>query len=135
MKTSNLLSPVLAALLVVSCSPKAYRNAVRDEQPDGGAFTERTVPVVYKVIPDGQVTLRFYEDMPDVAYISAADFQSVVLPGSHMTVTHTGAGEYTLTNADAKAVVNVNTETFTSDQFEAFTNQMGLLQPGMPNVY
>ena len=135
MKTSKLLSPVLAALVVVSCSPKAYRNAVRDEQPDGGAFTERTVPVVYKVIPDGQVTLRFYEDMPDVAYISAADFQSVVLPGSHMTVTHTGAGEYTLVNADAKAVVNVNTETFTSDQFEAFTNQMGLLQPGMPNVY
>ena len=135
MKTSKLLSPVLAALVVVSCSPKAYRNAVRDEQPDGGAYTERTVPVVYKVIPDGQVTLRFYEDMPDVAYISAADFQSVVLPGSHMTVTHTGAGEYTLVNADAKAVVNVNAETFTSDQFEAFTNQMGLLQPGMPNVY
>ena len=135
MKTRTLLFPVLAALLVVSCSPKAYRNAVRDEQPDGGAYTERTVPVVYKVIPDGQVTLRFYEDMPDVAYISAADFQSVVLPGSHMTVTHTGAGEYTLVNADAKAVVNVNAETFTSDQFEAFTNQMGLLQPGMPNVY
>ena len=135
MKTRNLLSPVLAALLVVSCGPKAYLNAVRDELPDGGAYTERTVPVVYKVIPDGQVTLRFYEDMPDVAYISAADFQSVVLPGSHMTVTHTGAGEYTLVNADAKAVVNVNAETFTSDQFEAFTNQMGLLQPGMPNVY
>ena len=135
MKTRNLLSPVLAALLVVSCGPKAYLNAVRDEQPDGGAYTERTVPVVYKIVPDGQVTLRFYEDMPDVAYISAADFQSVVLPGSHMTVTHTGAGEYTLVNADAKAVVNVNAETFTSDQFEAFTNQMGLLQPGMPNVY
>lgn len=117
----------LAALLVVT--------AFTPEKPDGGAYTERVVPVVTKVAPDSKVTLRFYEDMPDVAYISAADFQSIVLPGSVMKVTHTGPGEYTLTNADATAVVNVDTDVFVSDQFEAFTNQMGLLQPGMANVY
>jgi hypothetical protein len=108
---------------------------VPDEQPDGGGYTERTVPVVYKVIPDGQVTLRFYDALPDVAYISVADFQSVVLPGSVMTVTHTGPGEYLLVNAEATATVNVRDDVFVSDGFEAFTNQMGLLQPGMPNVY
>ena len=117
----------LAALLVVT--------AFTPEKPDGGAYTERVFPVVTKVAPDSKVTLRFYEDMPDVAYISAADFQSIVLPGSVMKVTHTGPGEYTLTNADATAVVNVDTDVFVSDQFEAFTNQMGLLQPGMANVY
>ena len=117
----------LAALLVVT--------AFTPEKPDGGAYTERVVPVVTKVAPDSKVTLRFYEDMPDVAYISAADFQSIVLPGSVMKVTHTGPGEYTLTNADATAVVHVDTDVFVSDQFEAFTNQMGLLQPGMANVY
>ena len=117
----------LAALLVVT--------AFTPEKPDGGAYTERVVPVVTKVAPDSKVTLRFYEDMPDVAYISAADFQSIVLPGSVMKVTHTGPGEYTLTNAEATAVVNVDTDVFVSDQFEAFTNQMGLLQPGMANVY
>ena len=117
----------LAALLVVT--------AFTPEKPDGGAYTERVVPVVTKVAPDSKVTLRFYEDMPDVAYISAADFQSIVLPGSLMKVTHTGPGVYTLTNADATAVVNVDTDVFVSDQFEAFTNQMGLLQPGMANVY
>ena len=128
---------ILAVALLVSCSPKLYntKKAVPDEQPDGGAYTERTVPVVYKVIPDGSVTLRFYADMPNVAYISAADFQSVVLPGSTMAVTHTGLGEYTLTNAEASAVVNVRNDVFTSADFEAFTNQMGLLQPGMANVY
>ena len=131
-------SLLLATLLVaVSCSPRYYanRNRVPDELPDGGSYTERVVPVVTKIAPDGQVTLRFYDNMPNVAYISAADFQSIVLPGSTMTVTHTGAGQYTLTNADATATVNINDDVFVSDQFEAFTNQMGLLQPGMANVY
>ena len=138
MKTRFLSLLLLAATLAtVSCSPKYYanRNRVPDEMPDGGSYTERIVPVVTKIAPDGQVTLRFYDNMPNVAYISAADFQSIVLPGSTMTVTHTGAGQYTLTNADATATVNINDDVFVSDQFEAFTNQMGLLQPGMANVY
>ena len=131
MKTRILSLSVLA--FAVACSLKLYVQP--DEQPDGGSYTERVVPVVTKIAPDSQVTLRFYDDMPNVAYISAADFQSIVLPGSVMKVTHTGAGEYTLTNADATAKVNVNSDVFTSDAFEAFTNQMGLLQPGMANVY
>ena len=136
MKT-RLLSLLTLSILVaaVSCSPRMYSRKVADELPDGGSYTERVVPVVTKIAPDSQVTLRFYDSMPDVAYISAADFQSIVLPGSVMKVTHTGAGEYTLTNGDATAVVNINSDVFTSDQFEAFTNQMGLLQPGMANVY
>ena len=138
MKTRNLTLFALSAMIVaVSCSPRVYssKNKVADEQPDGGTYTERVVPVVTKIAPDSQVTLRFYDDMPNVAYISAADFQSIVLPGSTMTVTHTGAGEYTLANGDATATVNINDDVFVSDQFEAFTNQMGLLQPGMANVY
>ena len=128
----------MAALAILaSCGPKTVstRRGVADDQPDGGPYTEKTVPVVTKVAPDGQVTLRFYNDLPDVAYISAADFQSIVLPGSVMAVTHTGVGEYTLANGDAKAVVNVNKDVFVSSDFDAFTNMMGLLQPGMANVY
>ncbi len=128
----------MAVLAILSsCGPKTIssRRSVADDQPDGGAFVEKTVPVVTKVAPDSEVTLRFYNDLPDVAYISAADFQSIVLPGSTMTVTHTGIGEYTLANGDAKAVVNVNKDVFVSSDFDAFTNMMGLLQPGMANVY
>ena len=137
MKTRSLPLLLVSLVAMVSCSPKYYasRNRVADELPDGGSYTERVVPVVTQIAPDGQVTLRFYDSMPNVAYISAADFQSIVLPGSTMTVTHTGAGQYTLTNADATATVNINDDVFVSDQFEAFTNQMGLLQPGMANVY
>ena len=128
----------MAVLAILSsCGPKTIssRRSVADDQPDGGAYTEKTVPVVTKVAPDSEVTLRFYNDLPDVAYISAADFQSIVLPGSTMTVTHTGIGEYTLANGDAKAVVNVNKDVFVSSDFDEFTNMMGLLQPGMANVY
>lgn len=138
MKTKCLpLLLLTASVVAVSCSPKMYstRNRVPDDQPDGGTYTERIVPVVTKVAPDSQVTLRFYDDQPDVAYISAADFQSIVLPGSTMTVTHTGANEYLLANGDATALVNIADDVFVSDRFEDFTNQMGLLQPGMPNVY
>ena len=136
MKTRVLSLLTVATLVVaVSCSPRMYPRQVADEMPEGGSYTERVVPVVTKIAPDSQVTLRFYDNMPDVAYISAADFQSIVLPGSVMKVIHSGAGEYTLVNGDATAVVNVNSDVFTSDQFEAFTNQMGLLQPGMANVY
>jgi len=134
MKNRILSLSILATLTVaVACSPKVYVHV--DEQPDGGSYTERVVPVVTKIAPDGEVTLRFYDDMPNVAYISAADFQSIVLPGSAMSVIHSGAGEYTLKNADATAVVNINNDVFTTDGFDAFTNQMGLLQPGMANVY
>ena len=131
------LIPLAAAVVAVSCSPKVYstQNAASDEQADGGTYTERTVPVVTKIAPDATVTLRFYDDMPDVAYISAADFHSIVIPGSTLAVTYTGNGQYTLANGDATATVNIKDDVFVSDQFEAFTNQMGLLQPGMANVY
>lgn len=134
----TLIIPAVAVLAILSsCGPKAVttKSTVADERPDGGAYTEKTVPVVTKVAPDSKVTLRFYNDLPDVAYISAADFQSIVLPGSTMKVAHTGVGEYTLDNAGAKAVVNVNKDVFVSSDFDAFTNMMDLLQPGMANVY
>ena len=137
MRSKLFLYSIATVAILASCGPKARlgKTRVADEPADGGNYTEKTFPVVYKVIPDAQVTLRFYDALPDVPYISAADFQSIVLPGSTMTVSHTGVGEYTLANADASAVVNINTDVFASEDFEAFTNQMGLLQPGMANVY
>ena len=97
MKTKFYSISILATLLVVvGCGPRMYqaKSKVADELPDGGAYTEKVVPVVTKVASDSEVTLRFYDAMPDVAYISAADFQSIVLPGSVMKVAHTGQGEY-----------------------------------------
>ena len=131
MRNRSILFPTLAVIAILaSCGPKTVstKRAIADDQPDGGAFIERTVPVVTKVAPDGEVTLRFYNDLPDVAYISAADFQSIVLPGSTMVVTHTGVGEYTLVNGTAKAVVNVNKDVFDSD-IVSFEDLLGDVAP------
>ena len=101
-----------------------------------GAFTTKQVTVNRGGVDDGTVTLRFYADMPTVAYVSAADFQQLMLPGSTMTVTKTGADQYTLENRYATATVNTATEQFSSDDYMAFTNLMSLIQKdGMDNVY
>ena len=100
------------------------------------AFTAKQVPVNRGGEAGGTVTLRFYDDLPSVAYISVADFQALMLPGSQMTVTKTGDGQYTLENQYAKAMVNTATEQFSSDDYMAFTNLMSLIQKeGMDNVY
>ncbi len=64
---------------------------------------------------DGSVSLRFYDDMPSVAYISMADFQQLMLPGTTILVTKTSEGEYTLSGPFAEATVNITTEQFSTD--------------------
>ncbi len=102
---------------------------------EGGiSFETREVPVNRGGEEDGTVTLRFYSDMPSVPYISVADFQQLMLPGTTIKVTKTGRGEYLLEGPFAQASVNTTSEQFSSDDYMAFTNLMGLVQEGMDNV-
>ena len=102
---------------------------------DPTKYFTKQVPVNRGGQDGGNVTLRFYDDMPSVAYISVADFQELMLPGTTITVTKNGEGDYTLKNPFAEATVNTTDEQFLSDNYMAFTNLMGLIQPGMDNVY
>ncbi len=99
------------------------------------SFETRKVPVNRGGEVDGTVSLRFYKDMPSVPYISVADFQELMLPGTTIVVSKTGEGEYLLEGPYAKATVNTVTEQFSSDNYMAFTNLMGQLREGMDNVY
>ena len=98
-------------------------------------FATRQIPVNRGGEEDGSVSLRFYDDMPSVAYISMADFQQLMLPGTTILVTKTSEGEYTLAGPFAEATVNITTEQFSTDDYLGFTNMMGLVQEGMDNVY
>ena len=114
-------------------------NPVIPEEPeldaaDLTAYTVREIPVNRAGEDGGTVTLRYYEDMPDVPYISVADYHHLMLPGSSFSVTMTGGGQYVLTNANGTATVDTRMETLTSPDHEAFANMMDLAQPGMPNV-
>ena len=97
-------------------------------------FETRQVPVNRGGEDGGTVGLRFYSDMPSVPYISVADFQQLMLPGTTIAVSKTAESTYLLTGPYAKATVDIATEQFSSDDYMAFTNQMGQVQEGMDNV-
>lgn len=78
--------------------------------------------------------LRFYEDMPNVAYISVSHFQEMIYPGTTIQVQNFGNGKYVLTNPFGTAEVDTEKNIFTSSNYEAFTNMMGMVQQGMPNT-
>ena len=67
------------------------------------------------------VALRYYEDMPHVAYIAVADFQKMLLPSTTIQVSKMSASQYALTSSDGqKAVVNTADETMTFDDYLEF---------------
>ena len=113
------------------------------DNPSGGGgggdkdknYVERLVPVVD---PQGNalstVMLRFYNDMPNVAYINVSRFQEMMYPGTTIQVQSYGNSKYTLTNPCGTAKVDTDQDLFMSDNYEAFTNMMGMVQPGMPNT-
>ena len=102
---------------------------------DQTAYIEKMVPVNRDGNNSGTVAIRFYEDMPSVPYISVADFQGIVVPGTTVSVTKTGTGTYELKNAGGTLTVSTVAETCAFDDFLGFTNQMGLVQAGMENGY
>ena len=134
----------LAAVLCCTLTMTVFTACTDDndnsvQQPetnpdDQTAYTEKKVPVSRDGQNSGTVTIRFYEDMPSVPYISVADFQNVMVPGSTVSVTKTGTGTYELKNAGGTLTVSTVTETCAFDDFMGFTNQMGLVQEGIENV-
>ena len=101
----------------------------------GGRYSELKVPVVRYNAPTEEVTLRFYDDLPSVAYIAVSDFHRLMLPNQNKMRIRKQGGVYFLQNSEGQARVNVFDDTFTSDDYTAFTNMMSKNQKGMPNVY
>lgn len=142
-KYLSLLGLLLTGLLALtSCTD----NDDKDERPspipdspldenDNIKRTPKTVTVSRGGTDQGTVELWFYEDMPNVPYISVSAFQELMLPGTTVKVEMTSTGELTLTGPTAKATVSTTAETFTSDDYMSFTNLMGLVRTGMANVY
>ena len=69
------------------------------------------------------VTLRYYEDMPHVAYISVSDFLTMVKPTKNIRVSKTAASQYKLvTNTGETAVVNTVDESMIFDDYMSFVS-------------
>ena len=69
------------------------------------------------------VTLRYYDDMPHVAYIAVADFQNMLVPSKSIRVRRTAASQYTLvTSKGETAMVNTAEESMTFDDYMSFVS-------------
>ena len=98
-------------------------------------YVERLVPVIDpQGEAQGTVTLRFYNDMPHVAYVSVSNFQAVMYPGTTIQVVKTAPNQYALTSPCGTATVDTEKDVFESDNYEDFTNMMGMVQAGMANT-
>ena len=86
-----------------------------------GRYSELKVPVVRYNAPSEEVTLRFYDDLPSVAYIAVSDFHRLMLPNQNKMRIRKQGGVYFLQNSEGQARVNVFDDTFTSDDYTAFT--------------
>jgi hypothetical protein len=67
------------------------------------------------------VVLRYYDDMPHVAYIAVSDFQNMRMPNKSIKVSRTAASQYLLvTSRGETAMVNTADESMTFDDFMSF---------------
>ena len=126
----------LASVTMTSCTTGIDNPVVIPDVPDVDVkdYVERMVPVVDpQNKPQGMVTLRFYDDMPSVAYVSISNFQSMIYPGTTVQVVKTAEGLYDLISPCGTATVDTEKDTFESDHYDDFTNMMGMVQPGMTN--
>ena len=91
-KTTKFLM-LLASVVLTACTDN-NDNPSGNPQPTpvdaGPSYTDKTVDVNRDGKAYGQVSLRFYSNMPSVAYISVADFHKIMTAGETMTVTRQG---------------------------------------------
>ena len=68
-------------------------------------------------------SLRYYEDMPHVAYISVSDFQNMLVPDKSIKVSRTAASQYQLvTSKGETAMVNTADESMKFDDYMSFVS-------------
>ena len=132
----------MAAILAISgasvftaCTSAADNPAIAPDTSAAKDYSERLVPVIDpKGGSHGVVVLRFYNDMPNVAYVGISRFQQMMYPGTTVQVVKTAEHKYQLTSPCGTATVDTFNDVFESDDYEAFTNLMWQVQPGMPNT-
>ena len=129
--------------LTLTACVDVFDNPVPGQRADKGDDASDSTPyqVVQVAVNDNGkttngVTLRYYEDMPHVAYIAVADFQKMRMPSKRISVSRTGASQYQLeTSKGETALVNTAEESMTFDDYISFVsmdvvNAEGFVQEG-----
>ena len=135
MKAKRLLFTMLCMMMLTACTDTVSEDNNGGEavpMDPGKGYTERTVSVNRDGKEAGTVTLRFYDDMPNVAYIAATAYYRMMLPSATMTVTNQGT-TYLLTTAGGAATVDVVNDALESTSYNDFVSLMSLTAPDQPS--
>lgn len=129
---------MLLAFIVLTACTDNNDNPGGNPQPTpvdaGSSYTDKTVDVNRDGKAYGQVSLRFYSDMPSVAYISVADFHKVMTGGEAMKVTRQG-NLYQLATRNGTATVDVKADYLNSTTYAGFVDLLWMTAPGLaPNA-
>ena len=98
---------------------------------EGPSYTDKTIDVNRDGKTYGQVSIRFYSDMPSVPYISVAEFHRVMTGGETMKVSRQG-NLYLLTTRDGTATIDVKDDYLHSTSYGGFVNLMWMVDPTLP---
>lgn len=134
MKTKFLVVLALMALATGCTDVGVIDNSVKHDaaMDPGKDYSERTVSVNRNGKDGGQVTLRFYDDLPNVAYIAATSYYRMMLPDATMRVVNLG-DRYLLTASGYSATVDVVNDMLTSTAYNDFVSLQSLIGPGLPS--
>ena len=111
-KITKLLMLLLTVILFAACTDNNDNPGDPTQLPAidaGPSYTDKTVDVNRDGKTYGQVSLRFYSDLPSVAYISVADFHKIMTAGDVMKVTRQG-NLYQLASRNGTATVDVKAD-------------------------
>ena len=96
---------------------------IGDDASDKMSFKVTQTAIYGKVETTQEVALRYYDDMPHVAYIAVTDFQKMLVPSKSIQVSRTAASQYQLvTSKGETATVNTAEESMTFDDFMSFVS-------------
>ena len=94
-----------------------------DDASDKKSFTTKQMTVNDKGKSTKTVSLRYYSDMPHVAYISISDFLNMVMPSKKIKVSRIAASQYSMvTSKGETAKVNTADESMKFDDFMSFVS-------------
>ena len=132
---------MLAMMVLAACADSnddSADNPIDNLQPTavdaGPSYTDKTVDVNRDGKAYGQVALRFYSDMPSVAYISVADFHKIMTDGEAMKVNRQG-DIYQLATRNGTATIDVKADHLYSTTYAGFVDLMWMTDPTLaPNT-
>ena len=126
---------MLAMMVLAACADSnddSADNPIDNLHPTavdaGPSYTDKTVDVNRDGKAYGQVALRFYSDMPSVAYISVADFHKIMTDGEAMKVNRQG-DIYQLATRNGTATIDVKADHLYSTTYAGFVDLMWMTDP------